>query len=86
MLGIRCLNRVLGARTVSVAPRMLLYERVLTALDRGCVVVILEPLLPSSDKAHFPINVYIYKLRMVLATGHSYLLYKNNCVCLRPFL
>ena len=68
-MGIRRSNRILGARTVSVAPQMMLHKRVLTAMGRGCVAVILEPLISLSERAHFPINVDIYKLRMVASYG-----------------
>ena len=58
-----------GARTASVDLRMMLHKRLLTVMGRGCVAVILEPLLSSSARAHFPISVYIYKLRMVSSYG-----------------
>ena len=47
----------------------MLHKRVLTAMGRGCVAVILEPLLSLSERAHFPINVDIYKLQMVASYG-----------------
>ena len=62
MLGIRCLNRILGARTMSVDPQMILNKKVLAEISGGCIEVILEPLLSLSERANFPINADIYKL------------------------
>ena len=54
---------------MSVAPQKDFHKRLLTVMDRGFVAVILEPLQSLSERAHFPINVNIYKLQMVDSYG-----------------